>query len=105
MDQKIDENGNDLLVAKFHTGARDTFNYNDILSALRQEENIQEEAYFTVEEVLDHKPLKDGVPLNKAKQWLVKIKWNREEEPTWKLLSVLRQDDPMTLAAYAHEQN
>ena len=54
---------------------------------------------------MDHKPLKEGVPLDKAKQWLVKIKWNREEEPTWEPLSVLRKDDPMTLATYAHEHN
>ena len=66
---------------------------------------MQEDVYFTFEEVLDHKPLKDGVPLDKAKQWLVKIKWNREEEPTWEPLSVLRKDDPMTLATYAHEHN
>ena len=54
VEHKIDEDGNDLLVAEFHTGSRDTFTYNDILSALRQEENMQEEAYFTFE-VLDRK--------------------------------------------------
>ena len=54
MEHKIDENGNDLLVAEFYTGTRDTFTYNDILSVLMQEENMQEEAYFTFEEVLDH---------------------------------------------------
>ena len=54
VEHKKDDEGNDLLVAEFHTGARDVFTYQDILEALKDEKNMQEEAYFTFEEILDH---------------------------------------------------
>ena len=101
VEHKINKDGEDILVAEFHTGARDSYTYKDILDALRKEENMQEEAYFTFEEVLDHKPLKEGQSVDKAKAWQVLVRWSRLEEPTWEPLSNLKRDDPMTLAAYA----
>ena len=104
VEHKKDGKGDDLLVAEFHTGARDVFTYQDILDALKDEKNMQEEAYFTFEEILDHKPLKEGTPLDKAKQWIAQVRWNQQEKPTWEPLSALRRDDPITLASYAHEK-
>ena len=70
--------------------------YNDLINAYNahDEDGIN---LWTYEKILDHWKTKKG-------QWEVKILWDTGDE-TWELMKIIKEDDKMTLAKYAHDNN
>ena len=61
----------------------------------RNEEGAE---YFEFDKILDHR--KSNLPGRKGKLDVL-VGWI-DQEPSWEPMEVIKKDDPITLAAYAH---
>ena len=92
--------GDQLFHVVFNNGKHRTFEYEEIINkANRDEDGVV--ADWEYEEILDHRWSKDKKRKGKID---VLLKWAGYEEPTWEPMEVIKVDDPVTLAKYAHDR-
>ena len=73
--------------------------YDEIIRQLTHTNEDEGDDRWEIEEILDHKwnPKKKG-------RILVLIKWKDLDEPSWEPMEIIKEDDPVTLAEYARDQ-
>ena len=68
--------------------------YNDLINAFNAREEDGDQRW-TYKEIVGHRLKKEG-------RWEVQVLWDTDET-IWETMQVIKEDDKMTLAAYAHE--
>ena len=76
----------------------------DIVAKQHDKEASGEEEVFTFREILDHKKVTRGDPDYQGSTYNVKVLWEDCSE-TWIPLEAMYKSDPVTLAAYAKEND
>ena len=88
--------GNNFRVT-FDNGKNRHYDYDEIIRMVNKEDEDGAERW-QFEEILDHRWSKE----RKGKIDL-KIKWTGYAEPTWEPMEVIKIDDPVSVAKYAHD--
>ena len=88
----LDEEGRFLI--EFVNGGEELMNYNDLINHYNAKYD-EGSHLWTFEKILDHRKVKGG-------KYEVRVKWDTGET-TWEPMQVIKEDDRITLAAYARE--
>ena len=81
------------FLVEFVNRGEELMTYNNLINVFnaRDEEGAH---LWTYEEITDHRQTKKG-------KWQVKVLWDTGDE-TWEPMKVIKEDDKLTLAKYAH---
>ena len=84
------------FLVEFINGGEELMTYHGLINAYsaRNEEGAHLE---TFEQITDHRKTKKG-------EWQVMVLWDTSDE-TWELMKVIKEDDKLTLAKYAHDND
>ena len=76
--------------------------YDEIIRQLTHTSPDGDNEKWILEEIQGHRWSKNK---NRKGKLDVLIKWKDEEEPTWEPMEIIKEDDPVTLAEYAREND
>ena len=88
----LEEEGKFLV--EFVNEGEERMSYNDLIN-LYDKWNNEGESYWSYQKIIDHRRVKGG-------RYQVKVFWDTGEE-TWEPMQTIKEDDKLTLAAYARE--
>jgi hypothetical protein len=92
----VEQLDNKNFRVSYDKGKSTIMDYNEIIRQLTHLDEDDHERW-EIEDILDHRY---GTGTRKG-QMEVLIKWKDYEEPTWEPMSIIKEDDPITLAQYA----